>query len=62
MTDSTTAAGAPCSKVAPLAGKFDEDQIAKLLLRVRGDADRGHIAVDAQPFMILGEFQHVGSW
>jgi hypothetical protein len=27
-------------------------------LRVRGDAECHDIVVDAQPFVILGEFQH----
>jgi hypothetical protein len=36
-------------------GQLDIDNIAELRLRVVGDADGGEIAVEPDPFMILGE-------
>ena len=34
--------------------QFDEDDIAQLLLGVVGDADGGDVAIDSDPFMVLG--------
>src|SRR4051812_6820776 len=39
----------------PDLGQFDEDDVAKLRLRVVGDADGRDIAFDAQPLMVGGE-------
>src|ERR1700730_4499169 len=35
-----------------------EDEVSQLLLRVLRNSDGGNVAVDAQPFVILGEFEH----
>ena len=38
-------------------GDLREDDVAELLLRMVGDADRRGVAVDPDPFMLLGEVE-----
>src|SRR5262249_45664857 len=38
--------------------QLHKNEIAELLLRVRGNANRGEVAFDAEPFVLVGEFQH----
>src|SRR2546423_797778 len=50
--------GAALPKLRAGLRQLDEDKIAELLLRIGGDAHRCDLALDAQPFVVFGEFQH----
>src|SRR5436190_4702860 len=41
--------------------QLDEYKIAELLLRIGRDAHRCDLALDAEPFVVFGEFQHARS-
>ncbi len=58
MTDSTVAALSFLAKVGADFRQFDEDEIAELLDGVGGDADGRDVALDLQPLVFFGKFQH----
>ena len=45
-------------KVRADLGQFDKDEIADLSGGMTGDADDGDIAIELEPFVGAGEFQH----
>lgn len=46
---------------SPDLGEFHEDDIGQFLLSVIGDAEKGGVAFDPDPFMALGVFQCGGN-
>ena len=55
LTLSTTATASPCVDLAADLGHLDEHDVAELLCAWLRDADGADAAVDADPFVVLGE-------